>query len=112
MKKRQLNTQETFDLSSLVNYVEGSTVSRILAKTGGGNITLFAFSEGQDLSKHKASFDAYVQIIEGEAVITIDDKPFEMKTGEVIIMPANIPHAVSAKSDFKMLLVMLKGEKD
>ena len=76
-----------------------------------GNITLFAFGQGQGLSPHSAPYDAFVSVIEGEGEVIIDGKPFPLKAGEAIVMPANVPHAVNATSDFKMMLVMIRGEK-
>jgi quercetin dioxygenase-like cupin family protein len=109
---KYLSQSQVYKLPDLVSYVEGSTVSRILHKNKAGNITLFAFSQGQSLSKHKASYDAYIQIMEGKSLVTIDDTPYHLEKGDVIILPANIPHAVDAVTDFQMLLVMLKGEKE
>lgn len=106
-----LNTFEKskkYTLKESVSYAEGSVVSKIVQKNDAGNITLFAFAEGQNLSEHTAPFDALVQIIEGSANIIIDGKSHLLTEGEIIIMPAGIPHAVEAKTAFKMLLTMLK----
>ena len=93
-----------------VDYAADGIVSkRILEKTT-GNVSLFAFDKGQRLSEHSAPFDAMVQVLEGNAVITIDKVPYELTAGESIIMPANIPHAVFASERFKMLLTMIKGQ--
>ena len=100
---------EVFDLGGMAQYVSDSIISRTLRKNEAGTITLFAFSQGQALSRHSAPFDAFVQILDGEALIIIDEQEHVVKSGEVILMPANIPHAVHARKDFKMLLVMLKG---
>jgi quercetin dioxygenase-like cupin family protein len=75
-----------------------------------GNITLFSFDAGQGLSEHTSPFDAVVHIIDGEAKITIGGKPHRVKAGEIIIMPANIPHALQAEVQFKMLLVLIRGK--
>ena len=80
----------------------------ILKKTS-GNVTLFSFDKGQSLSEHTAPFDALIQVIEGDTEILIDQKSFFLKTGESIIMPANIPHAVKAPEKFKMILIMIKS---
>jgi quercetin dioxygenase-like cupin family protein len=72
-------------------------------------VTLFAFEAGQGLSEHTAPFDALVQILDGEALITIGGEPQTVTTGEMIIMPANVPHALQAEKAFKMLLVMIRG---
>ena len=88
---------------------DGIVSKRILQKTT-GNVSLFAFDKGQQLSEHSAPFDAMVQVIEGLATIYINKEPYQMKGGESIIMPANIPHSVFATEQFKMLLTMIKGE--
>ncbi|MCC7158790.1 MAG: cupin domain-containing protein [Ignavibacteria bacterium] len=100
---------EKMDLQNLLNYQPNSVVSRVLLKKPSGTITVFAFAEGEGLSEHTAPFDAYVQILDGEAEITISSKPVILKSGEVIIMPANKPHSLKAISEFKMLLVMIKS---
>mgnify|MGYP001120885316 CR=1 FL=1 len=97
------------DLAGLADYVPDSIISRTLVKNDAGTITLFAFSKGQGLSKHSAPFDAFVHILDGQGIITIGEHDHKVKAGEVILMPANVPHAVQAPQNFKMLLVMLKG---
>ena len=99
---------EILDLNGMINYQEGSIVSRVLLKSDSGNVTLFAFDAGQELSEHSAPFDALVEVIEGEAEIKISGKVFIVKAGQVIIMPADDPHALKAASRFKMLLTMIK----
>jgi len=94
----------------LVAYQDGSVVSREILKKGAGTITVFAFDEGQGLSEHTAPFDAFVDILDGEAEITISEKPHRLKAGDIIIMPANKPHSLKALEKFKMLLVMLKSQ--
>ncbi|MCG2740355.1 MAG: cupin domain-containing protein [Syntrophaceae bacterium] len=96
-------------LAGLIGYQEGAIVSRVILKAETGNVTLFAFAEGQELSEHTAPFDALVQVLDGEVEIKISGQPFHLKTGEAIIMPANQPHAVKATSIFKMLLTMIKA---
>ena len=105
---KTIEKSKVFSVSDSIEYAAKSIVSKVIAKQQGGNITLFAFDEGQGLSEHSAPYDALVQIIDGEAEITIDKKPFQVKTGESIIMPANIPHAVNAEVRFKMQLTMIK----
>lgn len=102
------DTSKKFNLKESVTYADGSVVSKIVQKDEAGNITLFAFDKGQHLSEHTAPFDAMVQLIEGQAKIIIDGKEHLLEEGEMIIMPANIPHAVEADTAFKMLLTMLK----
>ncbi|WP_304123548.1 cupin domain-containing protein [Methanosphaera cuniculi] len=102
--------KEVFKTAKLIDYQEDSVVSREIIKKETGTVTIFAFSKGQGLSKHSAPFDAMVQIIEGIAEITIDEEVFVLTEGEMIIMPANIPHALKAKEQYKMLLTMIKSE--
>jgi quercetin dioxygenase-like cupin family protein len=95
-------------LADLVNYQEGSVVSRQITKAEAGNVTLFAFDQDQELSEHTAPFDALVHVLEGEAEIKISGKPFHLKTGDAIIMPVDEPHALKATQKFKMLLTMIR----
>ncbi len=96
-------------LVDMIDYQAGSVVSREILRQKAGTVTLFAFDQGQGLSEHKAPFDALVLILDGEAEIVISGKPFRLKSGEMIIMPANEPHALKALKKFKMLLVMIKS---
>jgi quercetin dioxygenase-like cupin family protein len=96
-------------LTDLLHYQSGSVVSRVLLKNKGGTVTLFAFSKGEGLSEHTAPFDALVQVIDGEANIYIAGEEFRVGAGEVITLPANRPHAVTALTDFKMLLIMIRA---
>ncbi len=96
-------------LIELVDYQEGSIVSRTLIGKSAGTLTLFAFDKGQGLSEHTAPFDALVYLFDGEAEITISGKPLQLKQGEMVIMPANQPHALKATNRFKMMLVMIKS---
>lgn len=96
-------------LADLVNYQEGSIVSRVLVGREAGTITLFAFDEEQALSEHTAPFDALVQMLKGEMEISIDRKPLSVKTGNVVLMPANHPHALRAITKSKMLLTMIRS---
>ena len=91
----------------LVAYQQGSVVSRMVVYKKSGTITLFAFDSGEGLSEHTAPFDAIAQIIDGEAEISIDKSSFLLKEGQMIIMPANIPHALHAQQRFKMMLIMI-----
>ena len=99
-----------FNLADHVAYADGSVVSKILLKKDTGNITLFSFDAGQGLSEHTAPFDAVVQILDGRAEITIGGEKHKVEKGEMLIMPANVPHALHAPERFKMLLVMIRGE--
>ena len=98
-----------YHLCQSVEYAEGSIVSKIISRNDAGNITLFAFDQGQQLSEHTAPFDALVQVVEGQALIRINTDEHLLSAGDIIVMPAHIPHAVEARGQFKMLLTMLKS---
>jgi quercetin dioxygenase-like cupin family protein len=89
-------------------YAEGSVVSRVLLKRGGGSITAFAFDKGQGLTEHTSSLDALVHVLEGEADLSIADSALRASAGEIVLLPANVPHALTARTPFKMLLTMLR----
>ena len=99
---------ESAEMAALVDYQSGAVVSCTIIERNTGTVTLFAFDKGQSLSEHTAPFDALVHIVDGEADITISAQTIRMKAGEVIIMPANKPHALKAVERFKMMLVMIK----
>jgi quercetin dioxygenase-like cupin family protein len=98
---------EILNIAGMADYQTGAIVSRQITKAEGGNVTLFAFDEGQELSEHTAPFDALVHVLDGEVEIKISGKPHLLKAGDGIIMPANEPHAVKAIGKFKMLLTMI-----
>ncbi len=100
---------QVMTLADLADYQEGSVVSRTLIKQEQGSVTLFAFDRGQGLSEHTVPFDALVQVLEGEAEVTIDGQPHRLQAGEMIIMPADKPHALKAPRRFKMLLTMIRA---
>jgi quercetin dioxygenase-like cupin family protein len=100
---------KVMDLGGMVEYHLESVVSRTIIDKPAGTLTLFAFDKGQGLSEHTAPFDAMVYILDGEAGVTISGKPLLLKQGEMVIMPANQPHALKADSRFKMLLAMIKS---
>jgi quercetin dioxygenase-like cupin family protein len=99
---------EILKIAEMAAYQDGSVVSRQITKAETGNVTLFAFDAGQELSEHTAPFDALAHILDGEAEIYIAGRLFQLKTGEAIIMPADQPHAVKAPQKFKMLLTMIR----
>ena len=101
-------SEKVFAVSQLVAYQQGAVVSREIIKKNAGTVTLFSFDEGQGLSEHTAPFDALVQVLDGEAEITIAGTPHRVTAGQMIIMPANKPHALRALRPFKMLLVMIR----
>jgi len=101
-------TATVLKLKDMAGYQEHSVVSREIIRKPSGTMTVFAFDKGEGLSEHTAPFDAVVYLLEGEAEIRIDGKPHSVKEGEMIIMPANKPHALKAVTSYKMLLVMIK----
>ena len=102
-------TARILPLNELVVYQEGSVVSRTLVDKKVGTLTLFAFAAGQGLSEHTAPYDATIQVVDGEAEVIIEGTSYAVKAGEMIIMPANRPHAVRANERFKMLLIMIRA---
>lgn len=98
-----------FSPKERISYAPNSIVSQQITKNPSGNITLFAFDRGQQLSEHSSPFDAIVHVIEGMAEIHIAGAPHQVKEGTLIVLPANIPHAVYAREPFKMLLIMIRG---
>lgn len=97
------------NLNAMSAYQEGSVVSRTLLDRKIGTITLFSFDAGQGLSEHTAPYDAFVQVFDGAAEITINGMVHKVSAGEVIIMPANLPHSLKAVERFKMMLVMIRA---
>lgn len=99
-------------LEAMIDYAEDSVVSKTLVDKPAGTLTLFAFDAGQGLSEHTAPYDAVIQVVHGRAVVTIDHVDHDVGTGQMIIMPANIPHAVRANEKFKMLLTMIRSKEN
>jgi quercetin dioxygenase-like cupin family protein len=108
MENKSFEPAKKYALKESISIAEGGVVSKQFIKNKGGNITLFAFDKGQGLSEHTAPFDAIVQIVEGKAEVSIDGKKHLLVEGEMIHMPANIPHALQATEAFKMCLIMLR----
>jgi quercetin dioxygenase-like cupin family protein len=106
---RGMPVAETVRAEELASYQPGAVVSRQLIKHDKGNVTLFAFDQAQGLSEHTAPFDALVHVLQGEAEITISGKPLRAKAGELVLMPAHQPHALTAVTRFKMLLTMVRS---
>jgi quercetin dioxygenase-like cupin family protein len=109
-EKIRLNDEkpsQAVKLSDLINYQENSTVSRTIIDRKTGTVTLFAFDEGEGLSEHTAPFDALVYLVDGETEVSIAGKPIVLREGEMLLMPANKPHALRATKRFKMLLIMI-----
>ena len=113
MKKKVAQEKESMigqarNLADLINYQEDSVVSKALIDKKAGTVTLFAFDQGQGLSEHTAPYDALVYVIDGEVDIAISGKPIRLNKGEMTIMPEGKPHALTAVSKFKMLLIMIR----
>lgn len=102
-------TGKALTMSELVSYQGGAVVSKTLIDKKIGTVTMFSFDAGQGLSEHTAPFDAFVQVVDGEAEVTIDGEAQVVSAGQMIIMPANHPHALKAVKPFKMLLVMIRA---
>lgn len=111
MSKKSLPAGQALELASLVSFPESGITSRILAKTKGGNVTLFAFDAGEEISEHSAPFDALVFVLEGAITLTIGGQRVDATPGTVVLMPADIPHAVKATKAAKMMLTMLREPK-
>jgi quercetin dioxygenase-like cupin family protein len=114
MKESKLNqppalVSQALNMADLAAYQDGSVVSRTIIDKKVGTVTLFAFDQGQGLSEHVAPYDAFVYILDGQAEITISGKKLNLGQGEMVIMPANEPHALKAVKRYKMLLVMIRA---
>jgi len=107
--KGEMPPAEVVRLADLVNYQDGSVVSRTLVKRATGTVTLFAFDEEQGLSEHTAAFDALAHVLEGDAEITVSGKQLRVTAGEAVLLPANQPHSLKAVGRFKMLLTMIRS---
>lgn len=104
---KNIEFAKALNMESLVNYQQGQVVSRTLAQGKNVSLTLFAFDRGEEISSHSSGGDAMVYLLDGEAEITIGEEVFDVKKGETIVMPAGVPHALMAKEQFKMLLVVI-----
>jgi quercetin dioxygenase-like cupin family protein len=109
MKNKDKLKAQVLKLAGLIDYQEGSVVSREIISKKTGTVTLFAFDQGQGLSEHTAPFDALVYCVDGETEVTISGNPIRLKEGEMVIMPAHEPHALKAIQRFKMLLIMIRA---
>ena len=107
--KKAVEKAQTMNMISLAEYQEGSVVSRTLIDKKAGTVTFFAFDEGQGLSEHVAPYDALVSVLDGEVEVALSGKIYRIKEGEMIILPANKPHALKAIRKFKMMLIMIKA---
>jgi quercetin dioxygenase-like cupin family protein len=109
MQPNEFERSKIFNYKESIDYSEGAIVSKTVLKKESGNISLFAFSKGEALSEHTAPFDAMIQVVDGKGEIIIGGKSFILESGQTIIMPANITHAVKAVEKFKMVLIMIKS---
>jgi quercetin dioxygenase-like cupin family protein len=109
MSSNEFEKSKVFSFKESVEYSEGGIVSKTVLKKQTGNISLFSFARGEALSEHTAPFDAMIQVVDGSAEISIGGTPFIVSSGETIIMPANISHAVKAVENFKMVLTMIRS---
>ena len=108
--KESINKNEIFIPSNSIEYVQNSVVSKQVIKNNAGNVTLFAFDEGEELTEHTSPYDAIVQVLEGKLLIKIADSEHHLSMGDNIVMEAKIPHALKALSKVKFILTMIKGE--
>jgi quercetin dioxygenase-like cupin family protein len=102
---------KTLTLADAIAYAESGVVSRTLLENEAGTVTLFAFDAGQGLSEHTAPFDALVQVLDGEGIFAFEGKTHRVGTGQMLLMPAGVPHSVKAKKRFQMLLTMLRSKR-
>lgn len=109
MGSNEFEKSKIFSYKESVDYSEGAIVSKTVLKKESGNISLFAFAKGEALSEHTAPFDAMIQVVDGKVEIIIGGRSFILESGQTIIMPANITHAVKAVEKFKMVLTMIKS---
>jgi quercetin dioxygenase-like cupin family protein len=110
MQTNEIDKSSVFDLSGTIEYSSSAIVSKTVLKKESGNISLFAFAKGEGLSEHTAPFDAMIQVIDGRGEVIIGGKSFFLESGQCIIMPADITHAVNATENFKMMLIMIKSK--
>lgn len=103
-----IKQSSVFTLKEMIAYADDAVVSKTITKNKGGNTTLFAFDKGQGLTEHTSPYDAMASIVDGQCRIIIGGENHELEEGQMIIMPANIPHALEAKEAFKMLLIMIR----
>ena len=103
-----IHKEITQTIANMVEYAEDSIVSRTILDKSTGTITLFAFDKGQRLSDHTSAYDAVIQVLDGKAQVIIDGRKNDVSAGQLIIMPANVPHSVDAKVKFKMMLIMIR----
>ena len=106
---KNIEFSKVINLKELISYQESQVISRTISQTPTVSITLFSLDKGEGISTHVTPGDAIVQVLDGEAEITIDNNVFTIKAGETIIMPSNVPHGLEARKRFQMLLTVIKG---
>jgi quercetin dioxygenase-like cupin family protein len=109
MQSNEFEKSKVFSFNESIEYSDGGIVSKTVLKKQTGNISLFSFAKGEALSEHTAPFDAMIQVVDGRGEVIIGGKSFFLESGQCIIMPANITHAVKAVEKFKMVLTMIKS---
>jgi quercetin dioxygenase-like cupin family protein len=109
LKSGEMDPAQVFGAEAMVDYQDSSIVSRTIISKHAGTVTLFAFDKGQALSEHSAPFDALVYALDGVGEVTISGRPMRLECGQLVLMPADQPHAVEALDKFKMMLVMIKS---
>jgi len=107
--KATIPSAEALELNALISYAEQGISSRVIAQSGGGNVTLFAFDEGQELSEHASPYEALVEVIEGTLLITVGGTQVRATSGMIVRIPSNVPHALESPGRSKMVPVMLRG---
>ncbi len=110
METKEFARASVFNVNQSIAYAEGAVVSKTITKRPEGTVTLFAFDKDQGLSEHTTPFDAQVHILDGTATVYINQQPFVLHKDDIIVMPANVPHALEATEKFKMLLTMIKSK--
>jgi quercetin dioxygenase-like cupin family protein len=110
MAGNEFEKSKIFSFNESVSYADGAIVSKTVLKKETGNISLFAFAKGEALSEHTANFDAIIQVVDGKGEIIIGGNSYFLESGQSIILPAKVPHAVKAAERFKMVLTMIRGE--
>jgi quercetin dioxygenase-like cupin family protein len=109
MDNQLWKSEQVINFADFVSYSDGSIVSKTLFDKPAGSLTLFAIAQNQGIKEHKSTYDATVNVIEGTARFQVADREYEVKAGEALVMPANVPHAVLPGSAFKMLLIMIRS---
>lgn len=108
----EMEKSKTHIIVEIIEYVPNSVVSKTIIKKTTGNVTVSSFDEGEELAENKSPYDNYIQIIDGEAEVIINEKSYKLKLGEGIVIPANAPHCFNANEQFKMISTVIKSETE